>query len=117
MVSKSGRRIVRPRVIAALAAALILATQLPTTAHDIPNDVTVQAFLKPQGQRLHCSFECRSARVAMSIFRHEGPVFGPGQSRCLASRRGYTMDLRQCRVVRRRYPPQGSACHRRSRVA
>ena len=53
MMSKSGRRIVRPRVIAALAAALILATQLPTTAHDIPNDVTVQAFLKPEGQRLH----------------------------------------------------------------
>src|SRR5580765_775577 len=53
MVSKSGRRIVRPRVIAALAAALILATQLPATAHDISNDVTVQAFLKPEGQRVH----------------------------------------------------------------
>jgi hypothetical protein len=53
MVPKSGRRIVRMRVIAALAAALILTPQLRTAAHDIPNDVTVQAFLKPEGQRLH----------------------------------------------------------------
>jgi len=40
-------------VIAALVAALILTPQLRTAAHDIPSDVTVQAFLKPEGQRLH----------------------------------------------------------------
>jgi len=74
MVSKSGRRIVRPRVIAALAAALILATQLPTTAHDIPNDVTVQAFLKPQGQRLHLL-----VRVPLRACRDvDFPTRGPG---------------------------------------
>ncbi len=50
---KSDSRIVRPRVIAALVAALILTPQLRTAAHDIPSDVTVQAFLKPEGQRLH----------------------------------------------------------------
>src|SRR5258705_955998 len=74
MVSKSGRRIVRPRVIAALAAALILATQLPTTAHDIPNDVTVQAFLKPEGQRLHLL-----VRVPLRACRDvDFPTRGPG---------------------------------------
>ncbi|HXI91377.1 MAG TPA: HupE/UreJ family protein, partial [Blastocatellia bacterium] len=67
-------RIVRRRVIAALAAALILATQLPTTAHDIPNDVTVQAFLKPQGQRLQLL-----VRVPLRACRDvDFPTRGPG---------------------------------------
>ncbi len=35
------------------AAALILALALPAVAHDIPADVTVNAFVKPDGQRLH----------------------------------------------------------------
>jgi hypothetical protein len=62
------------RVIAALAAALILATQLPTTAHDIPNDVTVQAFLKPEGQRLHLL-----VRVPLRACRDiDFPTRGPG---------------------------------------
>ena len=37
---------------AALVAALVFAPG-SLTAHDIPNDVTVQAFLKPSGDRLH----------------------------------------------------------------
>src|SRR5882672_2917576 len=74
MVPKSGRRIVRIRVIAALAAALILTTQLRTTAHDIPNDVTVQAFLKPEGQRLHLL-----VRVPLRACRDiDFPTRGPG---------------------------------------
>ena len=74
MVSKSGRRIVRPRVIAALAAALILTPQLRTAAHDIPNDVTVQAFLKPEGQRLHLL-----VRVPLRACRDvDFPTRGPG---------------------------------------
>src|SRR6266567_148058 len=74
MVSKSGRRIVRPRVIAALVAALILTPQLRTTAHDIPNDVTVQAFLKPEGQRLHLL-----VRVPLRACRDvDFPTRGPG---------------------------------------
>ena len=38
--------------IAAVAAVLLFTAGL-ATAHDIPNDVTVQAFLKPAGDRLH----------------------------------------------------------------
>jgi HupE / UreJ protein len=51
----SDRTIVTPRVIAALMAALIFALQFGAagvSAHDIPNDVTVQAFVKPEGERL-----------------------------------------------------------------
>jgi len=62
------------RVIAGLAAALILATQLPAVAHDIPNDVTVQAFLKPEGQRLPLL-----VRVPLRACRDvDFPTRGPG---------------------------------------
>ena len=40
------------RVAAAIALALVLASPVRALAHDIPNDVIVQAFLKPEGQRL-----------------------------------------------------------------
>jgi hypothetical protein len=40
------------RMIIALSAALICALPLRTAAHDIPNDVQVQAFVKPDGRRL-----------------------------------------------------------------
>ena len=50
---RDNRRAVAPRITAACAAALILALPPGTGAHDIPNDVTVQAFVKPAGQRLH----------------------------------------------------------------
>ena len=40
------------RVVAAIALALVLASPVGALAHDIPNDVIVQAFLKPEGQRL-----------------------------------------------------------------
>jgi len=40
------------RVAAAIALALVLASPVRAVAHDIPNDVIVQAFLKPEGQRL-----------------------------------------------------------------
>ena len=33
--------------------ALLLVRAAAAAAHDIPNDVTVQAFVKPEGQRLH----------------------------------------------------------------
>ena len=49
----NGGRKLKPRVIAALVAALIVALRSGAAAHDIPNDITVQAFLKPEGQRLH----------------------------------------------------------------
>ena len=71
---KSVGRIIRPRVIAALAAAVILTPQFLTSAHDIPNDVTVQAFLKPEGQLLHLL-----VRVPMRACRDvDFPTRGPG---------------------------------------
>ena len=55
-------------VMAALAAAL------GAGAHDIPNDVTVQAFLKPEGQRLRLL-----VRAPMKAMRDvEFPQKGPG---------------------------------------
>lgn len=50
---KSRRRFISPDVIAALLAAFVIAFELNAAAHDIPNDVTVQAFLRPDGDRLH----------------------------------------------------------------
>ena len=41
------------RALAAVTVALVLAASARPIAHDIPNDVIVQAFLKPDGQRLH----------------------------------------------------------------
>ena len=40
------------RIIVASVSALILALSLPAVAHDIPSDVTVNAFVKPEGERL-----------------------------------------------------------------
>src|SRR5437870_265637 len=74
IVPISARRIVRPRVIAGLVAALILIPQFRSAAHDIPNDVTVQAFLKPEGQTLHMI-----VRVPLRACRDvDFPMRGPG---------------------------------------
>src|SRR6266850_449690 len=48
----AGKTVVNTRMIVPWAAALISLLPLPTAAHDIPNDVTVHAFVKPDGQRL-----------------------------------------------------------------
>ena len=53
VVLRSNRRIVTPSVMAALVAGLLLALPSGTAAHDVPADVLVQAFVKPDGQRLH----------------------------------------------------------------
>src|SRR4051812_16087431 len=42
----------QPSAIVGLAALLVLAASAPMRAHDIPNDVTVQTFVKPEGTRL-----------------------------------------------------------------
>ncbi|HEY7544202.1 MAG TPA: HupE/UreJ family protein [Blastocatellia bacterium] len=47
------RRVVAPSVIAALVAAIVFALPFGAHAHDIPNDVLVQAFVKPEGARLN----------------------------------------------------------------
>lgn len=62
------------RVLAALAAALVFAFPLGPTAHEIPSDVTVQAFVKPEGQRLRLL-----ARVPLVAMRDvDVPRRGPG---------------------------------------
>jgi hypothetical protein len=58
LVNTLMRRVLIPSV-----AALILALALPAMAHDIPTDVRVNAFVKPEGQRL--SFLIRVPLKAM----------------------------------------------------
>ena len=70
---RGNRILARPRMITLLAA-LILATQLSAGAHDIPNDVTVQTFLKPEGQTLRLL-----VRVPLRACRDiDFPTRGPG---------------------------------------
>ena len=49
---ENGRSVFMRRAVLALTAALAAAPPGPAFAHDIPNDVTVNAFVKPEGQRL-----------------------------------------------------------------
>jgi hypothetical protein len=57
-----------------IALALMLACAWNCAAHDIPNDVKVQAFVKPEGNRLHLL-----VRVPMAAMREADiPVRGPG---------------------------------------
>ncbi len=43
----------RARTNTVMLAAMLCALPRGAAAHDIPNDVTVQAFVKPEGERLH----------------------------------------------------------------
>jgi HupE / UreJ protein len=73
-VLKSDRRIIRSRVIAAWMAALIFVLPAVTAAHDIPNDVAVQAFVKPLGEQLDLL-----VRVPLRAMRDiDFPKRGPG---------------------------------------
>jgi len=49
----AGKTVVNTRMIVSWVAAVIFVMPSPAAAHDIPNDVTVHAFVKPQGERLH----------------------------------------------------------------
>jgi len=51
-VLRGDRTIITPRVFAVLAPAMVFALSYAVAAHDIPNDVTVQMFVKPEGERL-----------------------------------------------------------------
>ena len=62
------------RILVALLAVPFLFFPSGAAAHDIPNDVTVQAFVKPQGERLHLLI-----RVPLRAMRDIGfPERGPG---------------------------------------
>src|SRR6059036_977823 len=72
-------RIIYPVVLKTLgklfaAAVLISAIVPPAAAHDIPTDITIQAFFKPEGERLHYLL-----RVPLKAMREvEFPKRGPG---------------------------------------
>src|SRR5437879_1817143 len=62
------------RIFIAFLAALFLFFPSSVVAHDIPNDVVVQAFVKPQGDRLQLLI-----RVPLKAMRHINfPERGPG---------------------------------------
>jgi hypothetical protein len=62
------------RVTVSLMAALVVAVPLRAAAHDIPADVRVNAFVKPEGQRLHLLI-----RVPLKAMRDvDYPKRGPG---------------------------------------
>jgi len=68
-----GRQVKR-LALTAWAAAITFALGSPAAAHDIPNDVTLQAYLKPEGQRLHLL-----VRVPLGAMRDVSyPTRGPG---------------------------------------
>jgi HupE / UreJ protein len=76
MRSQQGRSsgITRLLTIAGLVAAATFALSYRASAHDIPNDITVQAFLKPEGQRLRLL-----VRVPLGACRDvDFPTRGPG---------------------------------------
>jgi len=73
-VSRSVLRGVGQRMTMALAAALIGALASGAAAHDVPDDVKVQAFVKPSGEKLHLL-----VRVPLSAMREvDVPLRGPG---------------------------------------
>src|SRR5882724_8960029 len=62
------------RVSILLVAVLLSLMAYRAAAHDIPSEVTVQAFVKPQGERLHLL-----VRVPLKAMRDtEFPLRGPG---------------------------------------
>ena len=63
-----------PRILVAILAALYLFFPCGAVPHDIPNDVVVQAFVKPHGDRLHLL-----VRVPLKAMRDINfPERGPG---------------------------------------
>jgi hypothetical protein len=64
----------KPRIVIALAALTALMLPSGSPAHEIPNDITIQAFVKPDGQRLRVL-----VRVPLRAMRDmEFPLRGPG---------------------------------------
>ncbi|HXG94500.1 MAG TPA: HupE/UreJ family protein [Blastocatellia bacterium] len=45
--------VIAPRRLAVLIVAMVVTLPFVASAHDIPNDVTVQAFVRPEGNQLH----------------------------------------------------------------
>ena len=58
-----------------LVAALFLAAPYGAAAHDIPNDLTIQAFVKPEGQRLHVLVRVPLKALRDVVFPERGPGY------------------------------------------
>ena len=70
----SHSRLTRPWLIATLATGLLFLHPARQKAHEIPGDVTVQAFVKPEGQRLRLL-----VRVPLEAMQDMNfPISGPG---------------------------------------
>jgi hypothetical protein len=65
----------RPALLLALSAAVAAVAPPPAAAHDIPADVTVQAFLKPEGQTLRLLVRTPLAALRDVVFPTRGPVY------------------------------------------
>jgi hypothetical protein len=74
-VRLGGRRRLVQRTITWLVALLSLALALSVAAHDIPNDVRVQAFVKPAGQRLQLLVRVPLAAMTEVDFPKRGPGY------------------------------------------
>ena len=77
MPTTTTRHFIRPgsRVaLIALVAGLVLALPARQSAHDIPGDVTIQAFVKPEGQRLRLLVRVPLEALSDMSF----PTYGPG---------------------------------------
>jgi hypothetical protein len=66
-------RIFKLRAVPRLAALLLL--PLTAVAHDIPNDITVQAFFKPEGQRLRLIVRLPLKAMRDVVFPERGPGY------------------------------------------
>ena len=54
---------------------LISASVWPAAAHDIPNDIAIQAFLKPEGQQLHYLLRIPLKEMRVVEFPKRGPGY------------------------------------------
>ena len=64
----------KPRIVIALAALTALMLPSGSPAHEIPNDITIQAFVRPEGRLLRVLL-----RVPLRAMRDmEFPLRGPG---------------------------------------
>src|ERR1700737_1273058 len=68
-------RIVTPFTLAAALAAVSLVLPSHAVGHDIPNDVTVQAFLKPEGDRVHLLGGVPLKAMRDLVFPERGPGY------------------------------------------
>jgi hypothetical protein len=65
----------RLRLLTTVAAALAMALPSPASAHDVPADVTVHAFLKPEGPRLRLLVRVPMAALRDVTFPTRGPIY------------------------------------------